>query len=350
MSTRCAGAASRMLSSGSSDWPPASTFPSGAAAARSARASATDSGREYPNWGGFTGGGSSRGPGRLRRPLCRTAGPRPAASRCSRSRSWRHLRWLGRPRSVPPSPLAPEDADAVIAGDHDKCSCRDANDRERAGEVDRQVIDSGDDPGSERRKVLVLSSGPARLIEPGESHERTLDRVANVINDPKGGLRLPIRAVVLDIGGVLERVDDYESVLSAAWRERLGMSADAFMAALAAIDPAGLSETGQMSESEWADRCATCLGLSPGQQQEFVADVWDWYCGELDAELMAFAAALRPGVQRAIISNSADGARREELARYAFDEIFDPIIYSHEVGLAKPDPAIFELAASLLGR
>jgi FMN phosphatase YigB (HAD superfamily) len=110
---------------------------------------------------------------------------------------------------------------------------------------------------------------------------------------------LAIRAVVFDIGGVLERVDDYESVLSAPWRERLGMSPDDFAAALAAIDPAGLSETGQMSESEWADRCATCLGLSPGQQQEFVADVWDWYCGELDVELMTFAASLRPRGDRA---------------------------------------------------
>ncbi len=63
---------------------------------------------------------------------------------------------------------------------------------------------------------------------------------------------------------------------------------------------------------------------------------------------MAFAAGLRPRLAVAIISNSADGARREETARYAFDTIFDPIIYSHEVGLAKPDPAIFELACARL--
>jgi epoxide hydrolase-like predicted phosphatase len=160
---------------------------------------------------------------------------------------------------------------------------------------------------------------------------------------------MPVRAVVFDIGGVLERVEDFEAALGAAWRARLGMSPDEFHAALGAIDLGKLAETGQMSEAEYAARCAVCLGLSPAQQEEFMADMWNWYCGELDRELMAFAASLRPRVRTAIVSNSADGARREELSRYAFDEIFDPIIYSHEVGLAKPDPAIFELACSRLG-
>jgi putative hydrolase of the HAD superfamily len=160
---------------------------------------------------------------------------------------------------------------------------------------------------------------------------------------------MPIRSVVFDIGGVLEHIADFDAVLSAAWRERLGMSREQFRAGLAAIDPGNLSETGQMSEAEWTARCAASLRLSPAQTEEFRADVWDWYCGELDAEFMAFAASLRPAARTALVSNSADGARREELSRYAFDEVFDPIIYSHEVGLAKPDPAIFELVCSRLG-
>src|SRR5262249_24209129 len=57
----------------------------------------------------------------------------------------------------------------------------------------------------------------------------------------------------------------------------------------------------------------------------------------------------RPGLRTAILSNSSDGARREEMARYSFDEFFDPIIYSHEVGLAKPDPAVFRLACARTG-
>jgi len=158
-----------------------------------------------------------------------------------------------------------------------------------------------------------------------------------------------VSAVIFDIGGVLERVADPDAELGAKWRDRLGMDQGAFTSAMRRVDPDRLAQTGGMSEAVYRERCAAELRLPPGQADEFMADMWDWYCGELDDELMAFAASLRPAAQTAIISNSADGARREEVARYAFDAFFDPIIYSHEVGLAKPDPAIFELACARMG-
>jgi putative hydrolase of the HAD superfamily len=94
---------------------------------------------------------------------------------------------------------------------------------------------------------------------------------------------------------------------------------------------------------------ARALGLDDGQADEMMAEMWDAYCGELDVVLYDFAAGLRPTYATAILSNSADGARREEQRRFGFEQLVDTIIYSHEVGLAKPDPAVFRLTEERLG-
>jgi putative hydrolase of the HAD superfamily len=62
-----------------------------------------------------------------------------------------------------------------------------------------------------------------------------------------------------------------------------------------------------------------------------------------------FFRSLRPRYQTALLSNSFVGARREEQQRYHFDEMCDLIIYTHEEGIAKPDPRIFELTCKRLG-
>ena len=156
-----------------------------------------------------------------------------------------------------------------------------------------------------------------------------------------------IRAVVFDIGGVLERVGP--PIWADAWRARLGMTHSEFDAALARVDPDGLAHTGGVSEAEIRASYAEALRLSAAQVDEFMAEMWDWYCGELDEPLVDYVRTLRGRVRTGILSNSADGARREETRRYGFPGLVDDIVYSHEVGLAKPDPAIFRLACARLG-
>jgi putative hydrolase of the HAD superfamily len=159
---------------------------------------------------------------------------------------------------------------------------------------------------------------------------------------------MAVKAVAFDIGGVLERVDDLDAWLD-RWRQRLGLDRADFEARLGNVDPRGLIGTGEMSESEFRSGYRNAFGLSDADADDFMAQLWDWYCGELDTELVAFARELRPAYTTGIISNSADGARREEQARYGFEQLVDHIVYSHEVGLVKPDRRIYELACERLG-
>jgi epoxide hydrolase-like predicted phosphatase len=149
--------------------------------------------------------------------------------------------------------------------------------------------------------------------------------------------------VAFDVGGVLTRVgrsSDFEET----WQERLGVTPAEFGQALASVDPGGLAYTGRMSEAQFKARLSTALGLSAARADDFMAEM----CGELDAELFAYAASLRSRYKTAILSDAIDGARREQQARYGFEQLVDVIIYSYEVGLAKPDPRIYRLLCDRL--
>lgn len=158
---------------------------------------------------------------------------------------------------------------------------------------------------------------------------------------------MAIRAVAFDIGGVLEQVAPIESLLG-RWRVRLSLDERAFRAAIGTIQLQG-TVTGGQDEAEVRRQYSQALRLTPGQADQFMAELWDWYCGELDTGLFDWALSLRPRYRTAIVSNSGDGARREEFRRYPLAGNFDPVIYSHEVGLAKPDPRIYLLLCEHLG-
>ena len=104
-----------------------------------------------------------------------------------------------------------------------------------------------------------------------------------------------------------------------------------------------------MTEAETRGHWQARLGLTDEQADELVADSWRWYVGTLDRPLFDWFAGLRArGLRTGILSNSGPGAREAE-RRYGFETVTDDIVYSHEVGLKKPDPAVYELTASRLG-
>jgi putative hydrolase of the HAD superfamily len=153
-----------------------------------------------------------------------------------------------------------------------------------------------------------------------------------------------ITAVVFDIGSVLEVIDD--ALFPAPFERRVGLPAGAVSAA---SDFAGNAGLGELTEAEVRAHWQARLGLSDRQADALMADYWRWYAGTLDRPLVEWFARVRGrGLKAGILSNSGPGAREAE-RRWGFEEITDDIVYSHEVGLAKPDPAVYALTAERLG-
>jgi putative hydrolase of the HAD superfamily len=154
-----------------------------------------------------------------------------------------------------------------------------------------------------------------------------------------------IRAVVFDIGGVLEITQ--EMTFSARWEEKLRLPAGSVGAPLEDVWAAGA--IGTMTEQAVHRAIGERLGIAPDRVDAMMADMWVEYLGVPNTELIEYARGLRPRLRTGILSNSFVGAREREQAAYGFEDLVDEIVYSHEVGMSKPDPRIYALACARLG-
>ena len=154
-----------------------------------------------------------------------------------------------------------------------------------------------------------------------------------------------IRAVVFDIGGVLEITPDLG--VDRRWEARLRLSAGEIGERMADVWTGG--EVGRITLDDVHRAIRDRLGLDEQQLTSFMADVWREYVGIANTELIEYARGLRPRYRTGILSNSFVGAREREQAAYGFEDLVDEIVYSHESGMAKPDPRIYALVCDRLG-
>jgi putative hydrolase of the HAD superfamily len=108
-------------------------------------------------------------------------------------------------------------------------------------------------------------------------------------------------------------------------------------------------ETGTLTGQEFAVRLAEAVERKTGTALEPAEFLDGLLAGvkPLERMLGAVEAARAAGVATGLLSNSWGG--REQYPYERFDTLFDAVVISGEVGLRKPDPTIYRLAAGQLG-
>ncbi len=153
-----------------------------------------------------------------------------------------------------------------------------------------------------------------------------------------------IKAVIFDFGGVLVRTEDRSSRQGLA--EDLGMTYEQLDALIFQSESARQATVGDITTQEHWENLRMQLDLSI---EDFPRVPKEFFGGDrMDEELIDTIRALRPRYKTAMLSNAWDDLREVVVNEWRIGEAFDELVISAEVGVAKPDPRIYQLTLERL--
>lgn len=150
-------------------------------------------------------------------------------------------------------------------------------------------------------------------------------------------IRLPIRMVLFDYGNVLEFVNHRRSAVRLC--EGTGCDPDALLRCF--LEPRGpleLLETGRIDGEEFRRIVGDAVGKSFAEE-----DFIDRFNGMfvMRHDTTALMKALHGLYRLGLLSNTSEPHFRATISRHPCFRLFDQVTLSFQVGVMKPDPAIY---------
>ena len=153
------------------------------------------------------------------------------------------------------------------------------------------------------------------------------------------------QAVIFDFGGVLW---DMRWDVARELDRRHGLPKSSVFETLYRTPVWGDIECGIGDAAAWVEEAHRELERRAGRALPRLHEEWRKAQAAIDVNV-ALLTALRPRYRCALLSNADRSLRGRLEGELALDRLFDDIVVSAEVGMAKPVPAIFRLAAERLG-
>ena len=155
---------------------------------------------------------------------------------------------------------------------------------------------------------------------------------------------MTIKVVFFDLGGVIVRTEFQSPRQQLA--ERLGMEYDDLDRIVFDSESGRLAALGQVTaDQHWI----SILSRLKRPDSELSAIRQEFFAGDIvDRTLVEYIRSLRGKYKTGLISNAWSDLR-DFIVREKFDDAFDKMIISAEVGAMKPEPKIFQIALEHFG-
>jgi len=156
---------------------------------------------------------------------------------------------------------------------------------------------------------------------------------------------MKIEAVIWDLGGVLVRTEDRGRRIW--WEQKLQLEPGQLDRLVFQGEMGRKAALGKAQAADIWHALGTHFNLSETDRLQLEQDFWSG--DHVDQELILLIRTLRPQLKTGLLSNAWPDLRHALEDLWKIDDAFDQIVISAEVGIAKPDPKIYQLMLSQLG-